>query len=153
MRSRTTSLGLLLAVCFAISASAAEGRILKVLPHLLDNEGRQSLSPSLFERDAYQSHLRRTPSLVSGVQFDVQWKAPGTDASKLKLRLEVIGSKGSSTKPHVIELVAKPGRFGSTWSALTLDKAAFKETGEVSAWRVSLWEGDTLLAEQKSFVW
>jgi len=142
------------ALCLAPKAAVgAEGRVMKVLPHLLDLEGRQSLSPSLFERDAYQSLLRRNPALVSGVRFDVQWKASKSTTGKLRLRLEVIGSKGTSTKPSSFELALAPsGAFG-TWSAITLDKDVYKQTGEAAAWRVTLWDGDRLLAEQKSFVW
>jgi len=150
----TSILAALLLASFAVQQThAAEGRVLKVLPHLLDLEGRQSLSPSLFERDAYQSQLRRNPALVSGVRFDVQWKAAKVDVTKLKLRLEVIGSRGTTTKPFVIEQTpVKATRFG-TWSAFTLDKETYKQIGDAAAWRVSLWEGEQLLGEQKSFVW
>jgi hypothetical protein len=42
-------IGLLLATSLL---PAAEGRVIKVLPHLFDSQGRHSLSPSLYERDA-----------------------------------------------------------------------------------------------------
>jgi hypothetical protein len=29
----------------------------------------------------------------------------------------------------------------------------YKKLGELVAWRVTLWDGDKLLAEQKSFLW
>jgi hypothetical protein len=29
----------------------------------------------------------------------------------------------------------------------------FKQLGEISAWRVTLWDGAQLLAERKSFLW
>src|ERR1035437_11201808 len=77
---------------------AATNRIIKVLPHFLDLLGRQSLSPSLYERDAYQARLRANPDQRSALQFDVQWKAKVKDTARLKLRLEARGSKG-----HVIE--------------------------------------------------
>ncbi len=35
------------------AAGAASARIAKVLPQLLDLEGRHALSPSLYDRDAY----------------------------------------------------------------------------------------------------
>jgi hypothetical protein len=42
----------------ALPAPAATGRLMKVLPEYLDAKGLTSLSPSLFERDAYQAILR-----------------------------------------------------------------------------------------------
>ena len=45
----------------ASQASAATGRVLKVLPHLLDTNGLHTLKPSLYERDAYQAYLRKHP--------------------------------------------------------------------------------------------
>ena len=40
------------------SAQAATGRVIKVLPQFLDLKGRNSLTPSLYERDVYQNVLR-----------------------------------------------------------------------------------------------
>lgn len=134
-------------------AAEAEGRVLKVLMHHLDLEGRQSLSPSLYERDAYQAFLRKHPEKVSGVRFDVQWKARHADATKLRLKLEAIGSRTSLKEPFVIEAPVKPDRWGGTWSALPMDKEVFTRFGEPAAWRITLWEGDKMIAEQKSFVW
>ena len=48
-----------------------------MLPHYLDKEGRHTLSPSLYERDAYQAILRQNPEKRGGMRFDVQWKARG----------------------------------------------------------------------------
>ncbi len=42
----------------AWSATAAPAKVIKVLPHFLDQKGRHALSPSLYDRDAYQAHLR-----------------------------------------------------------------------------------------------
>ena len=60
----------------AVSATAAEGRIVKVLPHYLDAKGRHTLAPSLYERDAYQAHLRKNPDLCKALRFDIHWKTP-----------------------------------------------------------------------------
>src|SRR5207249_4815919 len=46
---------------------AAAGRVVKVLPQFLDLKGRNTLSPSLYERDAYQAVLRRHPEQRSGM--------------------------------------------------------------------------------------
>src|SRR5258708_11430417 len=85
--------GLLWACSFAVAvpAEAATGRVIKVLPHLLDLEGRHALSPSLYDRDAYQAHLRQHPSECSGMRFDVQWRSKATADAPLKLRVEVRG--------------------------------------------------------------
>ena len=55
-------------------ASAATGRVVKTLPHFLDLEGRNSVSPSLYDRDAYQAQLRLHPELRSGIRFDILWR-------------------------------------------------------------------------------
>ena len=41
-------------------ACTAASKISKVLPHLLDKQGRHTLSPSLLERDAYQAPVSYT---------------------------------------------------------------------------------------------
>ena len=76
---RRSSIGLLLVGCLAIAgpARAATGRVIKVLPEFLDLKGRSSLSPSLYERDAYQASLRQHTNQISTVQFQIQWKAAG----------------------------------------------------------------------------
>jgi hypothetical protein len=148
---RLTLLLLCVAVCY--SAEAATGRVIKVLPHLLDLKGRHALSPSLYERDAYQAYLREHPEEQSGVRFDVQWKARGTAQEALRLRVEVRGvARGSLPKQLVIERAVKSG-WWSRWSGLTLDGRDFEELGDVTAWRVTLWDNNQLLGEQKSFLW
>src|SRR5258707_15879074 len=75
----------------SVPAGAATGRVLKVLPHFLDAQGRNSLTPSLYERDAYQFYLRQHPDLISAIRFDVQWNSKGPVWEQLKLRLELRG--------------------------------------------------------------
>ena len=36
---------------------------------------------------------------------------------------------------------------------VSLSGEEYQKLGELSAWRATLWEGDRLLAEQKSFLW
>ncbi len=150
----------LFAVVFAValavaltSATAATGRIIKVLPQRLDLQGRHALSPSLFERDAYQAVLRHNPEMCSGMRYAVQWRAKGAKGAALKLRAELFTTKTTRNKPLVIEQPVKAKSSWSRWTSLTLQGDAFKQAGDVIAWRISLWEGDTLLAEQKSFLW
>jgi hypothetical protein len=137
-----------------LPAQAATGRVLKVLPHFLDLEGRNTRTPSLYDRDAYQFFLREHPEKRSALRFDVQWKAKGPFENNLKLRLEARGvAQGNLPKQLVLErLLESPGRF-SRWSGLSLSGDQFKQFGEVTAWRVTLWEDDRLLGEQKSFLW
>jgi len=144
-------LQLILAAGFALNAEAATARIVKVLPHLLDNEGRHTLSPSLYERDAYQAFLRKNPDKCSGLRFDVQWKVKAADWSQLRLRLEIRGSKEG--KPFVLDQPARRNHWYNRWSSLTLDGESYQKAGDVISWRATLWEGDKLLAEQKSFLW
>src|SRR5256885_6498812 len=94
-----------MAAGFASPTEAATARIIKVLPHLLDRKGRHTLSPSLYERDAYQGFLRKNPDQCSGLRFDVQWKAKRVDWSQLKLRVEIRGSKDA--QPFALEHLAE----------------------------------------------
>jgi hypothetical protein len=135
----------------ATSLQAAEARIVKVLPHLLDSKGRNALAPSLFERDAYQAHLRDFPEKVSALRFDVQYKAGGRDP--LVLRIEVRGSKMAVNHSRIFETDVKPHRFFSSWGALHLDKKTYDEIGNIVAWRATLWRDGEQIAEQLSFLW
>src|SRR5437764_9781351 len=85
------------------SAPAATGRIKKVLPHYLDKQGRHTLAPSLYERDAYQAHLRHSPNERSALRFDVNWKATRGADTNLKLRVELRSSKANPLQPVVLE--------------------------------------------------
>jgi hypothetical protein len=145
-------------LAFLLSASAswaagAEGKVCKVLPQLLDKKGRQSLEPSLYERDAYQFYLRRHPDQRAGVQVVVQWKAKGVDWQKTKLRAELRGLLTNSIQTNIFdEPVQKSGFFGG-WTTFKITGDAFKKFGELVAWRVTLWEGDRQLSERESLLW
>ena len=135
------------------SASAAIGKVNKVLLHFLDAEGRHSLSPSLFDRDAYQARLRQHPELRSGIRFDVNWRVRSAKPSAFKLKVELRGmAKGNLPRLKTLEQDVKGG-VSSRWTSIQLDGDAYKEYGEVTAWRVTLWDGEQLLGEQKSFLW
>jgi len=132
----------------------ATGRVIKVLPHFLDLKGRAALAPSLYERDAYQAALREHPEKRSGVRFDMQWKTKGAIWSDLKLRVELRGvAQGESAKQMILEQELSGGGLFSHWTSMTLVGDEYKAIGEVTAWRVTLWEGDQQLGEQKSFLW
>jgi hypothetical protein len=132
---------------------AATGRVVKVLPLFLDLNGHDAISPSLFDRDAYQAHLRQHTNEVSAIRFDVLWKATNAKDAKLKLRAELrgIGDRGLPSQT-VLENEVAPGTF-SSWTSLPLGGDDLKKFGSLIAWRVTLWDGDQLLAEQKSFLW
>jgi hypothetical protein len=137
----------------APSAHAATGRVKKVLPHFIDLKGRHTLTPSLYDRDAYQAYLREHPEERSGVRFDVQWKAHGASTAPLKLRVELRGvAKGDVPPERTLEKEVKPGWL-SHWTSLPLTGEDYANFGDVTAWRATLWEGDRLVAEQKSFLW
>jgi hypothetical protein len=129
------------------------GRVIKVLPFLVDTNGAIALSPSLFDRDAYQFYLLQHTNEVSGMRFDVQWKAKHAEGLTLKLRLELRGvTQGGMPTEKVLEETVESKIFHH-WTSLTLSSADYKSFGVLSAWRASLWNGDQLLGEQKSFLW
>jgi hypothetical protein len=148
---------LVLLVCLGavLPASAATGRILKVLPEYLDLKGRNSLTPSLYERDAYQVVLRENPAKRSGLRFYTQWKLRGPFTGHFVLRVELRGiAVGNLPRQMTLEKALEPkgGWFGH-WTNLTLGGEEYKKFGEVTAWRVTLWEDAKLLGEQQSFLW
>ncbi|HYG34337.1 MAG TPA: hypothetical protein VEC99_06110 [Clostridia bacterium] len=143
------------ALCAALPVQAASGRIVKVLPQFLDLKGRNSISPSLYDRDAYQVMLRDNPDKRSGMRFYVQWKVKGSGWEPLRVRVELRGvAEGNSPRQLVLEqpAVVKRGWFGR-WAEINLVGDDYKEFGAVTAWRATLWEGDKLLDEQRSFLW
>jgi len=143
-----------LGMVLALPAGAASGRVIKVLPFFLDLKGRHTLTPSLYERDAYQYLLRQNPEKRSGLLFDVHWKAKGAAVKPLKLRLELRGIlQGKAPRQSVLETEVKPGGWLGSWAQLTLTGQAYTDFGEVTAWRATLWEGDRLLGQQQSFLW
>jgi hypothetical protein len=145
---------LLFCLSWALGASASSGQVLMVLPHYLDLKGRRALSPSLYDRDAYQAQLRQHPEQRSGVRFNVQWKAPGEPARLLKLRVELRGmAKGDLPRRKVLEADVLTGSRWSRWTALPLVGEDYKQFGEITAWRVTLLDGETVLSEQSSFLW
>ncbi len=134
----------------AIDGRAAEATIAKVLPHYLDEEGRHTLGPGLLDRDTYQAELRRNPTKIRAVRFDIKWSGRAR-AQPLTLRIEARGSKAAST-PITLETAAQSGLLAN-WTSLSLNSAAYQKLGQIEAWRATLWDGQTLLAEQKSFLW
>jgi hypothetical protein len=143
-----------LGLAVAMPAQAATGRVIKMLPFFLDLQGRHALSPSLYERDAYQAYLREHPDKRSAMLFDVQWKVKGPPWGPLKIRVELRGSaQGNVPTEAVLEKSVELRGHFSHWTGLTLQGTDYTNLGELTAWRATLWEGDELLGEQKSFLW
>ena len=143
-----------LAFLLAVTASAAPsqlGRVIKVLPHYLDKSGQHTIHPSLYARDAYQADLRKHPEKQSGLRFDVQWTA--LTSRPLKLRVEMRGAQDKRTTSATVEQEVKYRGFFHKWANVPFTGDDFKKFGQLSAWRVTLWDGDQLLSEQKSFLW
>jgi hypothetical protein len=153
MRRFAASCALLGFLLSTAAAPAGEGKIYKVLPQFLDTKGRQSLSPSLYERDAYQFYLRRYPLQRASLRMEVQWKAKGVDWEKTKLRAELRGLLTNSVETITLEEPVKKSGFFGSWSQFTITGDTFKKFGDLVAWRVTLWEGDRQLSEQESFLW
>ena len=137
----------------AAAPAAKTGRVVKVLPLFLDLKGHDAISPSLFDRDAYQAFLRQHTNEISAIRFDVLWKASNLKDAKLKLRAELrgIGEHGLP-RQTALEKEVTPAFFRS-WNSLKLEGDDLKKFGSLVAWRVTLWNGDQLLGEQKSFLW
>lgn len=134
-------------------ASPPRGQVLKVLLLFMDTNGLVAPSPSLFDRDAYQFFLQEHTNDISGVRFDVQWKASHAKGLNLKLRVEVhgIGEHGLPTEA-VLEQVVTPKLFHH-WAELPLRGPDYKSIGTVAAWRATLWNDGELLGQQQSFLW
>ena len=153
MRRAFVSLIVLFSLVLAVSASAASGKVVKVLPHFLDAKGQHTTSPSLYDRDAYQAFLRKNPDKVSGLRYDVQWRARGA-TGPVKLRVELRGiAQGNLPRAKTIEAEVKPGSGSSRWNGVALMGEDYKAFGDVTAWRVTIWDGETQIGEQKSFLW
>ncbi len=143
----------LLVPLLATAGGIEKGRIVKMLPLFLDLKGRDAVSPSLYDRDAYQAYLRQHTNEVSAIRFDFLWQVENPSAAIYKLRIELrgIGAGGKPTQ-SMLEKEAQPPLL-RRWNSLMLGGADYKNFGELIAWRATLWSGDQLLSEQKSFLW
>ncbi len=154
MRRCLTCLTFIAGLLAIASSQAATGKVIKVLPQVLDSKRRNSISPSLYERDAYQYYLRQHTNLIAGMQFAVQWKAKGPATGPLKIRVEARGvAHGNLPTAMTIERAVEPGGWFSHWSMLYVGTEDFKSLGELTAWRVTLWDGTQQVGEQQSFLW
>ncbi len=142
---------LLFTACLGLSLSATESgfRIVKILPHFLDKKGRLSLSPSLFERDAYQGYLRHNTNEVSTMRYDFHWKGGPPKSDPVTVRLEIRGSRSDLRHPEVFQtpLVRSLGK----WAFIAIPSEEYHKLGAIVAWRLSLWrQNGGEIAEQKN---
>jgi hypothetical protein len=153
MRRLLVTLLLLGSLVAALASGTVSGRIVKVLPLFLDLKSRDAVSPSLYDRDAYQAYLRQHTNEISAIRFDVLWKASNAKDANLKLRLELRGvAAGGLPRQTLLEEPVAPKWFGR-WTSLTLGGTNYSQLGDLVAWRATLWSDDQLLGEQKSFLW
>ena len=137
----------------AFGSDAVTGRVIKVLPLFLDTNGVDAISPSLFDRDAYQMRLREHPEMVSGMRVDIWWSARNATDKNLILRAELrgVGAHGLPTQTTLeTNLIVKGFRH---WTSLRIGGAEYKNFGGLIAWRVTLRDGDKTVGEQKSYLW
>lgn len=155
MLLRIVLLLLVLAVVPVRGEPTVSGQVLKVLPHYLDAKGRTSTAPSLYERDAYQAQLRANPALRSGMEFSVKWRATAPKDTPLKLRLELRGGRPGQlpTRATMEQTLTPGGGLFGIWTPFRLEGVLARHLGDVNSWRATLWQGERLLSEQKSFLW
>ena len=138
----------------SITSHPITGGVSKVLPLYMDLKGQTATSPSLFDRDAYQFNLlTRHTNEISGICFNVLWKAHNARGLNLKLRLVLrgIGPGGLPTGTNLEQTVTP--RLFHHWASLTLDGKGYKNFGALVAWHATLWNGSQLVGEQKSYLW
>jgi len=88
------------------------------------------------------------------VRFDVQWKGRHDAGQPLKLRVELRGiAKGDLPRTTVLEKEVTSRNGWSHWTRLPLTGEDYKLFGEITAWRVTLLDGETVLSSQQSFLW
>ncbi len=87
---------------------------------------------------------RDLPADQQREEFYVHWRGADVDLVKFEYRqVDVPGT--------VKEQTFKPA--DPRWHVFEIRGDDFHTGGPVSAWRVSLWTGDQLLAERKSALW
>lgn len=143
----------LIVLFLALPANAGSVKVYKVLPHYLDKEGRHTLSPSLFERDRYQALLKTTPQKCSTVRFDVLWRNTTANIENLNISIEIRGTKQSEKTVSFSEKLPSKRSIWSKWKKITIPEEIFLQVEGISAWRVMIRDGETVLCEYCSFLW
>ena len=110
----------------------------------------ETVSPA--DQDLYgmdrASHIRVVPHPLSPGQtreeFFVAWGGSAVELVKFEFRQPNVPDK-------ILVQTATPS--GHHWSRFVVAGDDYSNGGPVSAWRVSLWRGDELLAEKHSALW
>lgn len=142
------------ACLFTLACSTSHPRVLEVT-------GRtrlQDVDPNdkeLFVYDA-ASRIRYEPQDLSiedqREEFYVRWTSTPTPRSGPASITLVKFEYRQVAKPNtVFEKTYTPQ--GDSARVFEVRGEEFRSGGHVSAWRVSLWDGDQLVAEKKSFLW
>ncbi len=130
MRGFLMTLLLLGSLVVADAGDALSGNIVKVLPLFLNLKGQDSISPSLYDRDAYQVYLRVHTNEISAIRYDILWSTSKTDDTKLTLRLELRGAgEGGIPRQTTLEQTVTPHYFRH-WTSLPLAGDDYKNLGE-----------------------
>lgn len=131
----------------------SERSAIKALPHYLDAQGRHTLSPDLFQRDAYQEYLRVNPDAVSTLRYDARWGRFATRQGPDQIRLELRGTRdGLPTESNVLVAVDEVRRGGG-WVSIALAPEEYAALGRVVAWRMIALEDGQEVARARSFLW
>lgn len=85
------------------------------------------------------------------MRFDVRWSVPRALAEGLRLRIELRGTE--TPEEIVLEQGVRRRPWYDRWSRVVLEDETFERLGRLIAWRVSLWRGPEMIAEQRSFLW
>ena len=85
-------------------------------------------------------------------EFYVRWRPAPTSRSGPKSISLVKFEYRQVAKPNVIREQTYVPRQDAV-NVFQVQGEEFRSGGSVSAWRVSLWDGDQLVAEKKSFLW
>lgn len=127
--------------------------ITKVHVVLNDTGYRSGRNPALeFERKYWNYGAVSQADLEEkrGHIFVFSWENQGPVAD-LEARFEY-RQKGSHGEVRTLT-VAHPKTEGGVRSIFQVVGRAYREWGPVASWRFSIWNGDKLVGEQKSFVW
>ncbi len=137
-----------------LPAETSRVKAIKVLRHLVDAKGRHTLSPSLLDRDAYQAHLREHPEAVGGMRFELQWKLLSGVLVHPIIRVDIRHGSGNTIGQFTKSAPIKAGKKRrSQWHRLAISSEEYARLGAIMAWRVSLWDGERMLARWESFLW
>lgn len=146
----------LFVVCLGLGSAAESPRAkaIQVFRFLVDAAGRHALSPSLLDRDAYQAHLQEHPEEVGGLRFVIRWKRRSETPANPSIRVEVRHGDGNTMGEFSESAPVKVRKTRrSQWHQITISGEEYARLGKVIAWRVSLWDGETRLAQAESFLW